>query len=156
MISRTSRVPGDTGYVGIIFRLPRLDRSLLLESVENVGVRLAPLSKYLLDHRDGRPYGGPAVIARPRGVSAAVIGKLARFGIDQLTRPYDKDEIAKTMGSIVFGGGRRKRDNEHIRSELVFECFKAAGRVFPHDERGFISPENIWTRSTVQAEWRVH
>lgn len=57
---------------------------------------------------------------------------------------------------IVFGRGRRKRDNEYICSELVFECFKAAGSVFPYDESGFISPENIRTHSAVQAKWRVH
>ena len=34
-------------HVGIVFRLDSIDRMLLLESVEDMGVRFAPLFKYL-------------------------------------------------------------------------------------------------------------
>ena len=42
-------------HVGIVFRLDSIDRMLLLESVEDMGVRFAPLSKYLDDYEDGKP-----------------------------------------------------------------------------------------------------
>ena len=63
-------------HVGIILIARDIDRVLLLESVEDVGVRLVPVSKYLIDYEHGRPYDGPLVFARRTGVDeAAEIGR---------------------------------------------------------------------------------
>lgn len=51
-------------HVGILLRLGDIDRVLLLESVDDMGVRFAPLSKYLRDYENGQPYGGRIVLAR--------------------------------------------------------------------------------------------
>ena len=53
-------------HVGIVFRVDAIDRVLLLESVEDMGVRFAPLSKYLSDYEGGKPYRGRIVVARCR------------------------------------------------------------------------------------------
>ena len=43
-------------HVGVVFWLKSIQRVLLLESVESIGVRFAPLSKYLSDYKKGKPY----------------------------------------------------------------------------------------------------
>lgn len=131
-------------HVGIVFRLDFIDRVLLLESVEDMGVRFAPLSKYLNDYEDGKPYKGRAVLARCKDVTPETVKSLSAFGIDELTQPYDKDEIAKIMARITLGMGKKKRDREYICSELVYECFAHAGKEFAFNPKGFISPEDIW------------
>jgi hypothetical protein len=142
-------------HVGIIFKLDSIDRMLLLESVEDMGVRFAPLSKYISDYEDGKPYKGRIVIGRCKGVDANVVSGLAMFGIDELTRPYDKDEVAKIIARITLGIGKKERDREYICSELVYECFSKAGKEFGYDTHGFISPENIWNDEKVSLFGRI-
>lgn len=142
-------------HVGIIIRAPKIDRVLLLESVEDMGVRFAPLSKYLDDYDNSRPYRGDMVVARVGGLKQADIPKVAEFGVDELTRPYDKDEIAKIVARIALGLGRQERDREYICSELVFECFAHAGMGFAYNPGGFISPEDVWIDPQVQPIARV-
>lgn len=142
-------------HVGIVFRLDSIDRVLLLESVEDMGVRFAPLSKYLSDYENGKPYKGRIVLGRCKDVDIDIVGRLAKFGIDELTRPYDKDEVAKIMARVVLGIGKKERDREYICSELVYECFSNAGREFGYDERGFISPENVWLDDKVSLVGRI-
>ncbi len=55
-------------HVGVVFRLDSIDRRLLLESVEDMGICFAPLSKYLADYENGKPYKGTAVLARCKDV----------------------------------------------------------------------------------------
>ena len=142
-------------HVGIVFRLDSIDRILLLESVEDMGVRFAPLSKYLKDYENGKPYKGQAVLARCKDVTSETIGGLSTFGIDELTQPYDKDEIAKIMARITLGIGRKERDREYICSELVYECFARAGKEFAYNPKGFISPEDVWVDEKLSLVGRV-
>lgn len=145
-------------HVGIVFRVDIIDRVLLLERVEDMGVRFAPLSKYLTDYdagKPGKPYRGRILLTRCAGVDANAINDIARFGIDELTCPYDNDEIAAIVARIALGLGRRKHDRQYICSELVYECFHHAGTEFRYDLRGFISPENIWVDDKVSAVARI-
>ena len=142
-------------HVGIVFRLDSIDRILLLESVEDMGVRFAPLSKYLKDYENGKPYKGQVVLARCKDVTSETIGGLSTFGIDELTQPYDKDEIAKIMARITLGIGRKERDREYICSELVYECFARAGKEFAYNPKGFISPEDVWVDEKLSLVGRV-
>jgi hypothetical protein len=142
-------------HVGIVFRVDAIERVLLLESVEDMGVRFAPLSKYLSDYAGGKPYQGRAVIARCRGIDRKAVEKVATFGTDQLTRAYDREEIMNIAARIALGKPRPKRDQAYICSELVHECFARAGRAFAYDARGFISPENIWRDPRVSLIGRV-
>lgn len=142
-------------HVGIIFRVDSIDRVLLLESVEDVGVRFAPLSKYLSDYEGGKPYAGRAVVARCEGLSQPALEKIAGFGTDQLTRTYDREELVNIMCRIALGKAKSRRDDAYICSELVYECFARAGLEFRYDERGFISPENIWRDRRVELVVRI-
>ena len=142
-------------HVGIVFRLDSLDRILLLESVEDMGVRFAPLSKYLSDYENGKPYKGRAVLARCKDVTASTIAGLSTFGIDTLTKPYDKDEIAKILARITLGVGKKERDSEYICSELVYECFSHAGKEFAYNPKGFISPQDIWVDEKLSLVGRI-
>lgn len=142
-------------HVGIVFRLDSIDRVLLLESVEDMGVRFAPLSKYLNDYEDGKPYKGRAVLARCKDVTSKTVASLSTFGIDELTQPYDKDEIAKIMARITLGIGKKERDREYICSELVYECFARAGKEFAYNSKGFISPEDVWVDEKLSLVGRV-
>jgi len=142
-------------HVGIVFKLDSIDRMLLLESVENMGVRFAPLSKYLNDYENRKPYKGRVVLGRCSDVDQDIVNGLAKFGIDELTRPYDKDEIGNILARITLGIGKKERDRDYICSELVYECFASVGREFGYDTRGFISPENIWVDNKVSLVGRI-
>lgn len=131
-------------HVGVIVRLKEIDRVLLLESVEDSGVRFAPLSKYTSDYADGKPYRGRLVAARVSDMQASTASKVMQFGVDELTRPYDVDEVSKILARVTLGVGKKERDREYICSELVYECFAQAGREFKFDSRGFVSPGAIW------------
>ena len=142
-------------HVGIIFPVRSPGGALLLESVEDRGVSFLPIGRYLNDYHRGRPYNGPLVIARVRGLKKKNADKLGQFGIDELARKYDHSEIARIVARIIAGRGRKTRDNEYICSELVYECFLRAGIEFPYDKRGFISPDNLWEDSRVELIARV-
>lgn len=142
-------------HVGIVFHIKSIDRVLLLESVEDMGVRFAPLSKYLNDYENGKPYKGRVVLARCKNVTSKTIEGLATFGIDELTQPYDKDEIAKIMARITLGIGKKERDREYICSELVYECFARTGKEFDYNPKGFISPEDVWVDEKLSLVGRI-
>ena len=75
--------------------------------------------------------------------------------MNELTRPYDKGEIAKIIARIALGRGKPKRDREYICSELVCECFANAGKEFAYNPKGFISPEDVWRDEKVRMISRV-
>lgn len=142
-------------HVGIVLRFESIDRVLLLESVEDMGVRLAPLSKYLVDYEDGKPYRGRALLARCQDLAPAAVSGLTAFGFDELTQPYDRDEVAKIVARIALGIGRKERDREYICSELVYECFLRAGKEIAYNPQGFIAPEDVWRDDSIVPVGRV-
>ncbi|HNQ77421.1 MAG TPA: hypothetical protein PKJ37_00675 [Acidobacteriota bacterium] len=71
-----------------------------------------------------------------------------------MTEPL-KRILKLIVARIIAGRGKKKRDNEYICSELVYECFLRAGIEFPYDKRGFISPANLWEDSRVELLGRV-
>jgi uncharacterized protein YycO len=144
-------------HVGLIFVVPSMARVLLLESVEDVGVRFVPLSKYLDDYdNDGKAYNGMCALARPNGVTDQMVAAMAKFGMDELGRPYDKDEIGEIAARIMLGLSREKvNTRSYVCSELVQACYKAADSPFQPDRRGFISPENIWVDQRVKLLNRI-
>ena len=132
-------------HVGMIYRDPTLERIFILESETLIGVRLAPLSKYLRDyHGKNRPYKGNIVIARVEPeIDQAKLNHAISFGMDELTKPYDNLEIVRIGMRIMFKVSRRSRDRKYICSELVFECYDSVGVPFKlRDE--YVSPDDIW------------
>lgn len=143
-------------HVGMIYRDPTLERIFILESETLIGVRLAPLSKYLRDyHGKNRPYKGNIVIARVEPeIDQAKLNHAISFGMDELTKPYDNLEIVRIGMRILFKVSRRSRDRKYICSELVFECYDSVGVPFKlRDE--YVSPDDIWMDEQVVPHIRI-
>ena len=143
-------------HVGFVMRLDAIDRIMVLESVEPLGIRTVPLSKYLTDYDSkGNPYPGRLAIARHDDFNAKASSrrllKFGQFAVDLFGYPYDQDEIAKIAARIAasylpFSAADKralKRDREYICSEYVWECYKSLGIRINHDKRGFISPADF-------------
>lgn len=143
-------------HVGFVMRLEEIDRIMVLESVEPLGVRTVPLSKYLNDYdSNANPYPGGLVLARHQDfahkATAAKMKKFGQFAVELFGYPYDKDEIAKIATRIASSylpfSAREKRDlkpdREFICSEYAYECYKNLGIKIEHDRRGFIAPADF-------------
>jgi cell wall-associated NlpC family hydrolase len=143
-------------HVGIVHRDDQLGRLFILESETGIGVRLVPISKYLRDyHGRRRPYRGQIVIGRVEPAPDEVQARQAvSFGMDLLTKPYDNFEILRIAARIAFRVGRRTQDRKFICSELVDECYRAAGVRFARRDN-YISPDDIWRDPAVRMVARV-
>ena len=143
-------------HVAFVVRVDSIDRIMVVESVETIGVRTVRLSSYLSDYRgQGTPYPGGIVIARHADFSdhatRANLRRLGHVAVDLLGHPYDGNELAKIAARIMaaaleFPAGDRKllkRDREFICSELVDELLRCVEIEIDHDGRGFISPRDI-------------
>jgi hypothetical protein len=143
-------------HVGVVYVDTQLQRVFILESETGIGVRLVPVSKYLHDyHGRRRPYRGEVVVARLDPVLGDdEVRRAVSHGMDLLTKPYDNGEIVRIAARIALRIGRRTRDRKFICSELVDECFRAAGVRFHHPDN-FVSPEDIWRNDIVALHARV-
>ncbi|MCG8046461.1 MAG: YiiX/YebB-like N1pC/P60 family cysteine hydrolase [Candidatus Thiodiazotropha endolucinida] len=144
-------------HVGMIYKDPTLERIFVLESETMIGVRLAPLSKYLRDyHGRNRPYKGNIVIAWvDPPVDKQKLNQAISYGMDELTKPYDNFEIIRIGIRILFKISRRTRDRKYICSELVYDCFDSVGVPFNlRDE--YVSPDDIWQDDQVQPQYRIY
>lgn len=143
-------------HVGILYKDEALQRVFVLESETMIGVRLAPVSKYLRDyHGRNRPYRGRIVIARVQpDVDVAAVRRAISYGMDELTKPYDNFEIVRIAFRILFRVSRRTRDRKYICSELVYDCFRKAGVHFKLNDE-FVSPDDIWNDAQVQSLHRI-
>lgn len=143
-------------HVGMIYKDPTLQRVFILESETLIGVRLAPLSKYLRDyHGKNRPYKGNMVVARVHpAIEEQKLNHAISYGMDELTKPYDNFEILRIGFRILFNVSRRTRDRKYICSELVYDCFDRIGVPFNlRDE--YVSPDDIWLDEQVQPQYRI-
>jgi hypothetical protein len=137
-------------HVGFILRISQIDRIMVLESVESIGVRSVPLSSYIINYNgSGRPYPGEISIMRHDDFSPHMLHDLSRKAIDLLGHPYDSSEISRIAARIAFTDAEEtacripKGDNDFICSEYVYECFKSVGIIIQHDCRGFIAPKDF-------------
>jgi hypothetical protein len=151
-------------HVAVVVRLEVIDRVMLLESLEPVGVRAVPLTKYLRDYdSQGNPYPGKICFARHRDFEARAtpdgLEKLGHYAVDQLGYPYDNYEIAKIAARITtarwldeparetalaeWQEAGLQRDKEYICSEYAWECYQALGIDIAHDPRGFVTPADF-------------
>ncbi len=147
-------------HVGFVIRLDSIDRVMVLESVESVGVRTIPLSHYARNYdAKGNKYPGRLLIARDKrfkNVEPARLNKMSQFAVDLFGYPYDKDEIlriAKRIGQsfLGFSAAEVKRDREYICSEYAWECYNAMGITYAYDPKGFIAPKDFARDKNVQA-----
>jgi hypothetical protein len=149
-------------HVAMAFRLKEIDRVIVLECVEKLGVRAVPLSRFVTESPLGhRPFPGKILLARHAGMAAKSRAKpfrrMAEFGFDRLGDRFSQVEMMKIAARIVLGRFEVRlhpslapRD-EFICSEYVAKAFEKVGIEFPWDGRGFIAPADIAADPRVEA-----
>jgi hypothetical protein len=149
-------------HVGIAFRLDDIDRVLVLECVEKIGVRAVPLSTFISRTSSGvHPYPGKILLARHGAMAAKARRepwtKMADFAFQRLGDPFSQAETLKIALRIAVSRfGRRLHPSlgpkdEFICSEYVARCLKAVGVEVPWDGLGFVAPSDIANDPRVEA-----
>lgn len=143
-------------HAALVLRLDAIDRVMLLESVEPVGVRTIRLSKYLDNYRnDGLPYPGGIVVIRhrhfERQVDAEKLKELSGFAVNCLGRPYDREDIARIAARIMAARldytqeqwRRIERNEDYICSEYVARCYEQIGLPVRQRHPAFVAPADF-------------
>jgi hypothetical protein len=135
-------------HVGFILRLDAIDRIMVMESVESIGVRTVPLSSYVSNYNGSRqPYDGRLLIARHRHFNPDRVHDLSKTAVDLLGHNYSAKEIARITYRITVNLGRNycnlpEPDDEYICSEYAYECFKSVGIYIP-TSCGYVTPADF-------------
>jgi hypothetical protein len=141
-------------HVGFVLRLADIDRVMVLESVESIGVRCAPLGHYADGYGGFRKgYPGRAILARHKSFAETAtperLHDMSQFALSLCGRVYDKQDLlrlAARIGQSIFGFGdeQAKQNDEYVSSEFVWQCYRACGIKSEHDERSsFIAPRDF-------------
>ena len=140
-------------HIAIAYRIPTLNRVMVLESVQQLGVRTVPLASFISRTSSGtHPYPGRIILARHAGVatlSAARSKRLFDFAFSRLGDHFAGGEILKiALRLLLSRPGMRLPHmlgpkNEFICSEYVAKCFEHAGLKIPWDGRGFVAPADF-------------
>ncbi|WP_309606491.1 YiiX/YebB-like N1pC/P60 family cysteine hydrolase [Phenylobacterium sp.] len=149
-------------HVAIAFRMDDIDRVMVLECVEKLGVRAVPLSSFIARTSNGtEPYPGKILLARHRGMGAKArrkpMKKMAGFAFDRLGDRFSHVETLRIALRIVLGRFRKRLHpslgprNEFICSEYLARCFEAVGVKIPWDGLGFIAPADFASDPRVDA-----
>jgi Permuted papain-like amidase enzyme, YaeF/YiiX, C92 family len=142
-------------HVAFVMRLDEIDRVMVVESIESLGVRTIPLSRYLTDYQQGKAYSGGIVLARHKTFSehlaSSQLAALGQFAADQFGYTYDRSEIAKITARILQSAlpfteqekDQLKSDKEYTCSEYVWRCFREVGIDIDHAEGDYITPADF-------------
>lgn len=138
-------------HVAFILRIDEIDRVMVLESVESIGVRTIPLSNYIRDYNaSGKGYPGKVMLARHSGIKIKNIAQFSRLAINFLGYPYGTDEIVRIATRISMHAlGLHALEPEHshkrefICSEYAYACFKSIGVPITQQRLGFITPDDF-------------
>jgi len=138
-------------HVAFVLRLDVIGRIMVLESVENIGVRTVPLSSYFSDYNaSGKSYPGKLMIARHLDVRQDNIRDLSEFATSLLGYPYNREEIIRIAMRIGLGTVNLQPKipdapdrRSFICSEYAFLCFQSIGVSIDYDPLGFIAPADF-------------
>jgi hypothetical protein len=136
-------------HVGFVMWLRSIDRLMVLESVESIGVRTVPLSNYLGDYNGtGAGYPGHLLIARHAGLAQVQLTQgFAQFAVDRFGFPYGKDEIIRIAAHIasagILAGGDLRDAKQYICSEYAAACYERLGIHIQQHNPGFIAPADF-------------
>ena len=149
-------------HIAIAFRIESLDRVIVIEAVEKIGVRAVALSDFCSrDSAGTTPYPGKIVLARhPAFKTMSKVKPMAKFAFDHLGSRFAPGEIAKIglrIAEAKFLGEHHHMpkilipDDEFICSEFVAAAFQAAKVKIPWDGLGFIAPADFANAPEVAA-----
>jgi hypothetical protein len=148
-------------HIAIAYRIHKLGRVMVLESVQKLGVRSVPLSTFIAKTSTGtHPYPGRILLARHSdiaGLGAARTRQLFDFAFSLLGDRFAAGEILKIAVRIALGrlDVRLPRSlgprDEYICSEFVAKCFEKAGVRIPWDGLGFVAPSDFAQAPEVKA-----
>jgi len=141
-------------HAAFIWRLADVDRVMLLESIDKVGVRMMPMSTRI-DGCAAAPvaYNGGLLVLRhpdlPETIAPEKLKAMTQFALDRVGYPYSQDELDQIMiriglalaGQIVTG--RLDPQNQFICSEYVAKCLDTIGIEIAVDKEGYIAPADI-------------
>jgi hypothetical protein len=146
-------------HVGIAYRWPAVDRLLVFECVQRIGVHAVSIERFISQTSSGtRPYPGKIILARhddAPGVKA--LKPLADFAVDSMGDRFSPAEIVKIAIRITVGRLNRhmpkalEAKNEFICSEYVAKCFETVGIKIKWDGLGFIAPADFALDPKVRA-----
>lgn len=149
-------------HCGVAFRIESIDRILVLECVNRIGVRAVPLSDFIARTSSGvHPYPGRILLARHAAAAnfakADMMHRMSGFAFDRLGAKFSQVENVKIALRICLGrlgvGLPRivQADDEFICSEYVARCFEAAAIPIAWDGLGFMAPSDIASDLSVTA-----
>ena len=164
---------GPFSHVGLIWRMDDIDRVMLLESVDQLGVRLIPLSTKLNGNgtETNKPYTGQLVIARHRDFPVGIANAghddnqkfrdMTKYAVDRVGSPYSARDIAGIAARIMVGFAQVTEaenlvpDGSYICSEYAWECYKQIGIDIPFNAEKFIAPNDFARAEKVDFVARV-
>ena len=141
-------------HAALVWRLADVDRVLLLESMDTVGVRVMPMSTRI----DGcaaapTPYHGSLLVLRhpdlPEQIDPQKVRAMTQFALDRVGYPYSFSELHQIALRIVLGmagkvlKGRLEPKNQFICSEYVAKCLEDIGVEIAPNIEGFIAPADL-------------
>lgn len=141
-------------HIALAFRIDAIDRVMVLEAVEKIGVRAVTLESFMSRNSQGKtPYPGSILLARHAATDRLVDGdelkRMAGFGIDRLGDKFAGWDMIWIAVRIAIGRlnirlpRARASDNVFICSEYVDVCYRSAGVKIAWDGRGFIAPADF-------------
>ena len=141
-------------HASIIWQVKDVDRVMLLESVDKMGVRCSRLSNRINGCApDPRPYNGKLLVLRHKAVPAPIPDATAKammgFALDRLGYPYSTQELVDVAERIAAGllhiavSGEVASSVAYICSEYVACIYAAVGLELMQDKEGFVAPADI-------------
>ena len=152
-------------HVGVLLRIDSINRILVIESVESIGVRPCTLNKYVHNYDgQGHPYPGKLYLARHAAVSVADAATFCTFSqqaVDLFGCVYDNKQIAAITLRVVAAKlglrpqPRRPEDNTFICSELADMILRSIGVTVPYNHANYIAPADFAACEDVQFLWEL-
>ena len=149
-------------HAAFIWCIPDVQRVLLLESMDKIGVRVMPMSTRINGNAASPiPFPGKLLVARsdqfPVTPARDKLTAMTQFALDRIGFPYSNQELREIALRLAEGdlgaapGGRLDPKNQFICSEYVAKCYDAMGIQLAPDREGFIAPGDIANDPSVHA-----
>jgi Permuted papain-like amidase enzyme, YaeF/YiiX, C92 family len=152
-------------HVAFVLRVEALDRVMVLESVESIGIRACTLGSYVRDYNGTmRPYPGRLYLARHAQMDLQAQGPswqtLSQTALDLLGHPYGTRDILDITARIVaakLGLPVRppRTDSTMICSEFVQLVYASIDVHVAFNPLNYIAPADFATCPDVQILWEI-